>query len=187
MGMYEDVKNAVDLWRASSTLTKNALGFSAFLAFSSIASLSDVVFQWKGFINDGLNIYATTVPAFFSKLAESIGGTLEQGWSNYFVLAVILVTSAIRLSLNYKRKDHQQIMLVWCVLLVLWLTGTFVFRIFIFPIYYHSSLFILVLAYFAPPFLIPLDREDKFVYFLPLALAVFGVLLLGAINSGLTQ
>lgn len=58
MSLYGDITS--DLkgnWRNSTLPTRCLLILSLFFTISSVASLSDTVFQWKGFILDGVEFY----------------------------------------------------------------------------------------------------------------------------------
>jgi hypothetical protein len=61
MGLKGDLQEVATVWEKSSWRVKTYLLLSAFLASGSIASLSDTVFRWRGFIRDALFFYQTYV------------------------------------------------------------------------------------------------------------------------------
>ncbi len=62
MGLKGDLHEVATVWERSSWRVKAYLLLSAFLASGSIASLSDTVFRWKGFLREALSFYQ----AYFS-------------------------------------------------------------------------------------------------------------------------
>ncbi|NQY07446.1 MAG: hypothetical protein HRT68_14930, partial [Flavobacteriaceae bacterium] len=73
MALIDDLKSAGDLWENGTILTRAAIVLSTFLASGAIASLSDTVFAWKGFILDGINVYKTWVVHPMLQLASDFG------------------------------------------------------------------------------------------------------------------
>jgi len=51
------IEEAKEYWKQSPFWAKVVWGFSIFISSGSIASLSELVFSWKGFILDGINFY----------------------------------------------------------------------------------------------------------------------------------
>ena len=184
MGMYEDIKGAKDLWRESTTATKVVLAISAIFAFSPIASLSDTVFEWKGFIKDGVEFYNGTVPVYFQKAINNLGGNISKSWANYYLIATLYLAGQLRILLLLKSDWRGYIFFgfwfSWCVL---GLIHRSIYDIEITPFYYIS----IAVVYFIPPFLFRWPREFKFLYFVPALIAIFGVCILAAVNEGLSR
>lgn len=57
MGYKQEWENFKKLWSESSLFFKFLAVIGFLITFSSITSLSDVIFKWKGFILDGVNFY----------------------------------------------------------------------------------------------------------------------------------
>jgi hypothetical protein len=61
MGLNTDIEEISTMWRGAPWRVRVLLGLSIFLSASSIASLSETVFKWKGFVLDALTFYRTYI------------------------------------------------------------------------------------------------------------------------------
>jgi hypothetical protein len=57
MGLKADIEEVTNIWHQAPWRVKLFLGLSFFLSTSSIASLSETIFKWQGFVLDALNFY----------------------------------------------------------------------------------------------------------------------------------
>jgi hypothetical protein len=67
-GELDEIKKA---WKNAPPIVKPWLILSAFLSFASIASLSQTVFEWKGFLLNAVLFYRESV-------SQPLAGTLQQ-------------------------------------------------------------------------------------------------------------
>ena len=108
MGLLGDIQEAKNVWLGASWKFKIIIGVSVFFAVSSIASLSDTVFAWKGFLLKGVIFYEEYIITPITKYAEMLGLTWDNKNANYIVLFGLWLSSIIReiwtrSSLNNKR------------------------------------------------------------------------------------
>lgn len=61
MGLKADFEEVANVWHRAPWRVKVLLAVSFFLSTSSIASLSETVFKWKGFALDALNFYRSYI------------------------------------------------------------------------------------------------------------------------------
>jgi hypothetical protein len=73
VGLKNDFQEAKELWASSSWPTKLLVGIWVFFAVSSVTSLADEVFKWKGFILDGLVFYRAWISVPLAAFASRIG------------------------------------------------------------------------------------------------------------------
>ena len=99
MGLKGDWNEAASIWSKSPWRVRILLGASVFLASNSIATLSDTVFRWKGFIKDALSFYQQyfTVP-----LWSLIHGWLPSlfvppGVPHFIILSALYIGSNLRI------------------------------------------------------------------------------------------
>ena len=57
MGIFGDIEEIKKFWNQVSWKGRILIIISAFFSFSSLASLSDTIFKWKGFILEGILLY----------------------------------------------------------------------------------------------------------------------------------
>jgi len=57
MGLHGDLFEVKSVWRNASTKLRIWLALSTFFASVSIASLSESIIKWRGFISDGISLY----------------------------------------------------------------------------------------------------------------------------------
>lgn len=86
MGFYGDLEELKNKWKDSSILKKLIIIFSFFIAFSSLTSLSDLVFQWKGFIKQGLEFYQANIIHPISNLLANLDLELTEDYINLFIV-----------------------------------------------------------------------------------------------------
>ena len=185
MALIDDLKSAGDLWENGTILTRAAIVLSTFLASGAIASLSDTVFAWKGFILDGINVYKTWVVHPMLQLASDFGLSINN-FEAHFLILTALFMSAIYRKVWVTSEVGMRIVSGSSMLLALgflaYLTGNSneaqkdetVFYIY----------FAICLIY---PFLRKFSSLEKVAYYLPIGLGVAVTLLAGAVNAGLSR
>ncbi|KRI00541.1 hypothetical protein AO057_11735 [Curvibacter sp. PAE-UM] len=74
MGLKADIDEAVQHWDRSPWRIKVFLVIALFLTTTSLASLSEAVFKWKGFILDALTFYQTWISHPLVELIQGLVG-----------------------------------------------------------------------------------------------------------------
>lgn len=184
MALYEDIKGASQLWSQSTLLTKCVLALSSFLALSSVASLSDAVFKWKGFILDGIMLYNGTIPYFFTWAASKIGISISQHWATYYVIFGLVIFGMFRI--YWLRSKLKAVLIIAFVTIFplgsMYIRGNIIEVQTIWPF-----MIFIGFIYLRMPYFVSLTKNEKWSYYLPGIVAGIGILLLAAINSGLTR
>lgn len=98
MGLKGDLDEVVIVWNKSPWRVKAYLAISAFLASGSIASLSDTVFRWKGFISDALLFYQTYISDQLFRLLQIGFPGVPQGASDLMILSALYVGANLRIA-----------------------------------------------------------------------------------------
>jgi len=79
MSLKEDVGEVVNEWGKASWKGRALLLLGLLLSASSIASLADTVFQWKGFLLRGVDFYRTHIAVPTANLvADLVGRPITQ-------------------------------------------------------------------------------------------------------------
>ncbi len=74
MGLKADVDEVVQYWSGAPWRVRVLLAIALFLSSSSLASLSEAVWKWKGFILDALTFYRSWVVHPMSEVAQRVIG-----------------------------------------------------------------------------------------------------------------
>ena len=93
MGLIGDINEIKKEWKKSSLGIKIIIVLSSFFVFSSITSLSDVIFSWKGFILDGIEFYKSIITHPLKKLLEKINLFYQKPFIDYIIICIILYSS----------------------------------------------------------------------------------------------
>lgn len=87
MGLKADIDEVTQHWRRSPWRVKVFLLVALFLSTSSLASLSEAVFKWKGFLLDALAFYRRNMSQPVSELATHL---LARPLSPHFIDSAVL-------------------------------------------------------------------------------------------------
>ena len=188
MGLKADIDEVLVVWARAPWRVRVYLALSLILASTSIASLSETVFKWKGFLLDGINLYRLAISDPIKNAAQNLlNYSLSQSVFDLVVLAMLLAAASFRVAIfqprdSFGRKGELSAlgtMVGVIVMLIagngttlsLWFAGIFMAASFLMNAWFHARLggapALLWFAYvLAPPSLIGL---------------------LGAIHSGLTR
>jgi hypothetical protein len=98
MGLKGDLHEVATVWKQSSWRIKVYLALSVFLASGSIASLSETVFRWKGFINDAVAFYKKYVADQLQELLELVLTRVPEGLSHFLILSTIYFAANLRVA-----------------------------------------------------------------------------------------
>ena len=193
MGILGDINEAKMFWSKSALITKLFIIISTFLTFSSVTSLSEVIFKWRGFISDGLTFYREHILEVIRQIGELLNLSYTNSEIDVLVLFGIIVGSFIRTEYDNDRIPKIILML----LLIIYLDTVYdngkspkedltpYWRILIYAL---IPLVGNLVTYFSTK-----DQEKKkylikktMIFYTPILLAIVSVLILAAVNTGLS-
>lgn len=90
MDLKDEIKK---YWKESPFWAKVVWVISAFFASSSIASLSDLVFSWKGFILDGIDFYRAMITPIKDYFSYSLNIHITREQADLIVFVGIFVSA----------------------------------------------------------------------------------------------
>lgn len=182
MSLKSDLDDAKEIWKDSSFATRCLIVLSLVLATSSITSLADVVFKWKGFILQGVDFYQVWIK---NPLADLFAwARLPELAADFFLACSLFVTIYLKCESgdrpNWSLRKHLVIALGWTLVG----TGTMIFMLFLYPSSFSFS-FVVICSLMCGA-LIDVSRRERLAYFVLLGIVFLVLLVLAAINSGLT-
>lgn len=96
MGLKGDIDEAKVIWAGSPWWMKPLLVMSVFISISSIATLSDLIINWKGFILDAIEFYRQWINIPVSVLFGHINIHLSRLNTDFLILGMLFISSAVR-------------------------------------------------------------------------------------------
>ncbi|ODZ73137.1 hypothetical protein BBM45_13230 [Vibrio parahaemolyticus] len=185
MALIDDIESAKELWKRGTILTKVFIVVSTFLATGAIASLSDVVFAWKGFILDGINFYRYLVVSPLTQLAELFGLRVDATEANFLILTGLFMSAIYRkvwVTSQIGMKMLSGLAMFATLGLVTYLAGNSndVDK-------NESVLFLYLVLCLIYPILRGFSKHEKIAYYQPIVTALVINFIAAAINSGLTR
>ncbi|MEQ3632400.1 hypothetical protein [Thalassolituus sp.] len=183
MGLVGDLQEVRSLWADTSWKLRIVLVVSTFFAISSVASLSDLVFQWRGFILDGIQFYSNWITDPIRRFLAQLGLILSGNSVDFLILSTLYISGLLRkFWLDGAKTNilHAIFLAVLLCLLAVRLSG-------------QASgpsiwgFLLITVTYLLTPIAWKETTKEKFVYYAPISIAILVVLVLGAINSGLTR
>lgn len=192
MGIKGDLDEAKQLWKNSSWMMRLFVLLSVFVTTSSIASLSDIVFKWKGFILDGIQFYREYIAQPVAGFFDVLGLNYSLVDVNVFMLVSLYAGSYFRamglqqLWNDLKEKPISDTLTYLAFGSFYLFAGTpdsdsFSYSILIIYTIALGYSFYYVLKHWHD------DKETSIKFIAVPVLSVSGVLVLGAINTGLTM
>lgn len=104
MGLSGEIKESIEDWKIKSPLFKVIAIFGLFMAISSITSIADTIFQWKGFIKDGLDFYRN----YISKpIGDSFKLLFDLNYTSYAIDYILLLVIIISINIRYFIQEHK--------------------------------------------------------------------------------
>jgi hypothetical protein len=100
MGLKGDLQEITSAWGKASWRLKAFFIFSIFLASNSVATLSDTIFRWKGFVKDAVSFYQEYVAGPLVSLAKLALPDLHipPGMPHLFILSALYLGANIRVA-----------------------------------------------------------------------------------------
>ncbi|MCP4368342.1 MAG: hypothetical protein GY797_09580 [Deltaproteobacteria bacterium] len=183
MSLISDIDEAKKLWREASWLMRGVIALVVFLSVSSVTSLSNVIFEWKGFILDAINVYRAWVAKPLGVLGSLVGLKYFSDSELDALVIISIFYATFYRSLNPSTKTF------------IFLLLPFMFAFIAAGLYPESSplsdfILIGVILGLLVAMGVSLYRHDRprFIRgFGPLVIAILMVLLLGGINSGISR
>lgn len=96
MGFKSDYDEMTSAFGKMGALGKLFIGVSFFITVSSITSLSDVVFQWKGFILEALTAYQK----YFVEPLKAYGLQIGLNYQDYEIHSAVILSTVIVLGMR---------------------------------------------------------------------------------------
>jgi hypothetical protein len=188
MGLKSDIEEFKDVWKESNILFKVFILITTFLAFSSITSLADTIFSWKGFIKDGIEFYKLWVHLPLIELMDYFGIDFKEVIVDDIIIFSILIFSGIRVA-NINQPDipkSHKVMLYFIGIIVIYKAATLMnsgSEDELQDNYYY--LFVILVIFLVVPIVVKMP--NKLLWYTPIFIATIGTLVLGAINAGLNR
>lgn len=193
MGFLSEIEELKSNWKKASPIYKVLLCISFFLAVSSIASLSDIIFEWKGFILDGIEFYKQHIVNPIKVCFEKQGIHFQIRAINQLIIIGLIYSSSMRViwvaapkkysSLNSKLFNTANVLVMALMMLNLFLRETRIDNSKQIIPTWVEILMLLVLIYGSRK----LSKKEKIQFYGPIILAILTVLILAAVNSGLNK
>ncbi len=191
MGLKADLDEVTQYWDRSPWRVKVFRFVSLFLATSSLASLSEVVFKWKGFILDALVFYRSN---FSQPASEFLTGVFARPLPDSFIDGAVLLGlfhgALIRALLLRHVKRSSRISdvgyLVFSYLAMLYLTAIPTAPSTVSIHLKESSVWILYPAFVILAYLLTKGAE-RILAMSFMLIPVVSVALIAAVSSGLTR
>lgn len=185
MALIDDIQSARNLWKNGTILTRVFIVVSTFLATGAIASLSDVVFAWKGFILDGVNFYRNFIVQPLLQLAEIFSLEISSMEVNFLILTGIFMSAIYRkvwvTSEIGMRVTSGTVMLIGFCFLAYLVGSSDGLQENISVLYVYLGICLIY------PVLRGFSKHERIAYYLPIATAITLNFIVAAINSGLTR
>jgi hypothetical protein len=96
MWLKDDIEELKRNWKESPWWVKTWMAISMFLGFSSFASLSETVVQWKGFFLDAIEFYREWISGPLREFIARFGVQYTEDSLDLLVLASVLIGIIIR-------------------------------------------------------------------------------------------
>lgn len=191
MSLKDDLAEAKELWANGSWMLRLFVVLSVVLTTSSVASLSDIVFEWKGFILDGINFYRSTVGLLFERVKLYLG--LEYSRENADVLVAVTIMNMGWLRFiwsDWKSEKLSSILSNLSITLIVICGEMYLWYVFNGLDQLGINLWFLavgVLSFLAWPFMTHFTPKEKLILWGPVVAALVIVSVFGAINAGLSK
>ncbi len=197
MNLIDDWEEAKAMWRRSSRPMKALICLGLFMTTSSVTSISDVVFEWKGFMLAGVEFYRAWIRQPLQDLAATFGLQVPGDLVDGLTFQLLIVSGQFRvirdapptpLGMDSWRSWDALVFLVLFPLgqaLIMLAPMPVEARVLVALIYLYVGLGLMVT--FIRRRDVALVKRTRVAYFGPGIFALVSILFLGAINAGLTR
>lgn len=93
-------------WSNQPVIAKFFLVISSFVSASSLASLSETIFKWKGFVLDAVEGYRSIVQPIRDMLISSFDVSITQGQIDSVVIFGLFYFGHLRFALSARSQNH---------------------------------------------------------------------------------
>ncbi len=190
MSIRDDVEELRGIWAKGSWPTRLFFLLSFFLTASSITSLSDVVFGWKGFILDGVEFYRTYITGTLRSLAAILSLEISRQEADFLVLFILWVESTTQSEDDFRTRLYFKLGACALLLFIFWNFGNTReevlsdFAIWLVPFLYLLGAWMICSGYAYDP---ATSWQQLYRYLGVPGYAVAFVLVLAAIQEGLMR
>ncbi len=201
MGFFEDWGGYRKRWQSASLTEKIFLCALLFGTTSSLTSLAENVFKWRGFIQDGVEFYQSVIRAKFIDIFGFINFHFTATEADILILSNIMLTSISKVASKDlekavegsedKKAAHMVVIAaaVYSIVLLILLSREKEYRNWVYILIVSVFLLRMIMSTFQ------LDVRSEFMSLRERFIAVWGtvifatalVLILAAINTGLTK
>ncbi len=127
MALFSDLKELKQEWKESSPAKKGLIILVLFLTTSSLTSLSDTVFKWKGFILEGMEFYRASISSPLLELFSYMNLKLTEQLADFLIVYSLSVSGFLRLVLKEMQNSSvNQTRLHYAITIIANLTAIFI-------------------------------------------------------------
>ncbi|KOF40452.1 hypothetical protein ACX07_22520, partial [Vibrio parahaemolyticus] len=183
-----DLESIQEAWKKSSVVGKSVYLLSLFLSCSAITSISDKVFGWKGFIQDGVNFYREVSSQVISIINEMFDFSVAQHELDLLVVLGLGVFAVIRKCMVGSNSEFGVIGTFGLYVLFLLLSFN-LFKVLGLTSQENINygLTAAVIAILTLPYKRSHTKKENIVYYISILLPVMIMLVLAGINAGLER
>lgn len=114
MGIQSEYEELARTWKDARSPKKIVMAASFFVTVGTIASISDVVFAWKGFILTGIQFYRSIVTTPLANIALQFDLDYDPVESDLLILGSLLYMSLVRDRWLSERTRQSRLVLMAC-------------------------------------------------------------------------
>lgn len=96
MSLLSEIEEYKDAWNKSSWKMKFVILLMLIMSTSSLVSLSDTIFEWRGFILDGVEFYQRFIAIPISRFLSRLGLTYTGGAIDSLIILWITTMAVLR-------------------------------------------------------------------------------------------
>lgn len=189
MGIKSDFEEFRDLWNKGNLFLRVIAVLSLFIQVGNLASLSDVIFEFRGFIRDGIQLYEEWVRDPLKKLLSSIFEVRVTSLHVNWVVWWGLVCGAQVRSYLVLPNKAQAVGGVIGAFLAFIITQVFAFNIIagIQTPLSPTGITVTVVTLIICTWYVSTSFKNKSVFYLSVLLPILIVVILAAINNGISR
>ena len=132
MGLRGDFAELNAVWKGAPLRVKLFLVLSGFLASGSIASLSETILKWKGFIAVGVSFYRETIRnPVAARLVDVTGIQLSHSFCEFATVALLITGGCIRCFFHDIKSSQSRSELVFAIFFLSCVFGALVITYFL--------------------------------------------------------
>lgn len=182
MSIKSDIAEVRDLWSNATVLTRTVLILSLFLTISSVTSIADVVFEWRGFIRTAIDFYRFAIR---DPIAYLLGFIWIPANVTDLIIAGAVAFGVVLRSSEGHPISRRHLLLNLLLIFPLGLLGIAALQAFV-PLAYQPFGWLTLLFLLAGSIL-GISRRERLRYFTYVFVVYLVLFVLAAVNEGLTR